>query len=104
MDDIYEKMKQFFEGNFEPSPNSQIIIALHRRLGHHSSGYYYTTDIKKYLKISKNTYDTLVVKEFGLLDKVHFRMASDIIIKVESALSLQDRLYEELLYVLENPR
>ena len=104
INDLPKEVIDFLMNDFVPSPHMPIIRALHNRLGHHDKGYYFTKDILKYLKISKATYNKLVLEEFGILDKVHFRKASEIIIKVETSLSLEERLYEELLYVLENPR
>lgn len=104
INDLPKDVFDFLMNDFVPSPHMPIIRALHNRLGHHEKGYYCTRDILKYLKISKATYNSLVSEEFGILDKVHFRIASEIIIKVESSLSLEVRLYEELLYVLENPK
>ncbi len=102
LDDMPQDVIDYFL-NYVPDPHMPIIRALHNRLGHHKNGWYYTSDILKYLKISIATYNKLVSDEFGLLDRVHFRKASEIIIHVESSLTLEVRLYEELLYVLENP-
>jgi hypothetical protein len=104
INDIPKEVIDFLMNDFVPNPHMPIIRALHNRLGHHDKGYYYPKDILKYLKISKVTYNKLVLEEFGILDKVHFRKASEIIIRIESALTLEERLYEELLYVLENPK
>jgi hypothetical protein len=104
INEILRQMKDLFNDKSEPNPSMPLIIALHNRLGHHNKGFYYTKDILKYLKISKVTYNHLISNEFGTLDKVHFRKASEIIIHVESSLTLEERLYEELLYILENPR
>jgi hypothetical protein len=103
INEILRQLEDLFNDKSEPNPALPLIIALHRRLGHHDKGFYYTKDILKYLKISKVTYNQLVSNEFGVLDKVHFRKASEIIIYVESSLTLEERLFEELLYVLENP-
>jgi len=104
INDLPKEVIDFLMNDFVPSPHMPIIRALHNRLGHHKNGWYFTTDIKRYLQVSNATYNKLVVEEFGILDKVHFRKASEIIIKVETSLSLEERLYEELLYVIENPK
>jgi len=104
INEILKQMKDLFDDKSEPNPSMPLIIALHSRLGHHKNGWYFIKDIKRYLQISNDTYNRLVSNEFGTLDKVHFRKASEIIIHVESSLTLEERLYEELLYVLENPK
>lgn len=104
INDIPKEVIDYFNNEPKPNPAMPLILALHRRLGHHKNGWYFTKDIKRYLQISNDTYNRLVTGEFGVLDKVHFRKASEIIIRIESALTLEERLYEELLYVIENPK
>jgi hypothetical protein len=87
---------------FAPEPSPPLLVALRARLGNDENSYFFQKQILDYLKISRPTYRKLTGHKLCFLNKMHFQLVGELIINIESSLSLEERLFEELLYYFEN--
>jgi hypothetical protein len=102
--DISEALRKLFGSDPDPKNIDPLLKSLHKRLGIDSNGYYQKYQLLHYLKVSNVTFKKLIEPEFGNKLKIHYQVAASIILKIESSLNLEERLYEELLYILDNPK
>lgn len=92
-----QEIIDFINSDFKPNHQIPIIRSIWVKLGKYDKyGYYNKASLIVYLRISNSTFNYLLNRHFGMiLDRIHYTKCIEILVFIESRLTMQERIVEE---------